>query len=107
MSQPSPYIFLDELIISTKFDREVDKFGNISWTQMSSLKVEELDMMVTLKIEQIFCDGDGSYTMVGSYEVGNICFQFHPDGKLENIYQRCEVFKQFCISNYNVLYPGW
>ena len=104
MSQPSPYIFLDELIISTKFDREVDKFGNISWEKISSFVLEENHFTESLKFKQIFCDGDGWYTMCAEYKIGDMLFGFNPSGTLEEIYDRCEKFKQFYLSLNNLIF---
>jgi len=94
----NPYSFFDELIISTQYDRTQDKYGNISWTKSSKFLHNEDELLESLEIKQIFCDGDGSYTAVAEYTVGNLMFTFNPFNSLKNIYEMCEKFKQFFLT---------
>jgi hypothetical protein len=90
--------FFNELIISTQYDRTQDKYGNISWTKSSKFLHNEDELLESLEIKQIFCDGDGSYTAVAEYTVMSYMITFSPFGSLKNIYEMCEKFKQFFLT---------
>ena len=97
-SNTNPFRFFDELLISTKYERTQDKYGNISWSKSSKFLHNEDELCEYLEIKQIFCDGDGSYTAVSEYTVGKIMFTFTPWGSLNDIYEQCEKFKQFSLT---------
>ena len=97
-SNTNPFRFFDELLISTQYVKTRDKYGNISWSKRSKFLYNENEMQEYLEIKQMFCDGNGSYTAYAEYSVGNIMFTFNPWGSLNDIYDQCEKFKQFSLT---------
>ena len=94
--------FHSELLISTEYMRRQDHFGNITW--LVPLKpIKETSQLFELEIHQIFCDGDGSYTMHAECSIGNFSYKFTPMGTLKDIFNQCTKFREFYLLHHKEL----